>query len=103
MNDLPAFDRGRHPDAVRSFISKVLSRGNDTALRDLIVYDDGHYRAVFDPAYFILVPERSEPSKSQWNTLKKRLKRMDNRVFVFKAHGQTDEGHYWLEFGFFKD
>jgi len=103
MSNLPTFDRTRHPDAVRNFISQALSRGNTRFLRDLIVYEDGHYRAVFSPDYFILQPDRDVPSKSQWNTLKKHLKRVDNRVFVFKDYGETDDGFYWLDFGFFVD
>jgi len=104
MSDLPQFDRSRHPDAARAFAREVLSRGDNTFLRDLIVYDDGHFRAVFDPAYFILPADQAEPSKSQWNTLKKRFKRLDRRVFVFKVHGRDADGHglYWLDFGFFK-
>lgn len=103
MSDLPEFDRTRNPDFVRSFARRVLSHGNESYLHDVIVYEDGHFRATFDPAYFVLAEGKTEPSRSQWNTLKKHIKRMDHSVFVFKQYGYTDSGDAYLDFGFFRD
>jgi hypothetical protein len=70
-------------------------------------YEDGHYRAIFRPSYFILPEGQQQPSKSQWNSLKKRIKRHNPRVFIFKEHGETpcgagDDGRcYYVDFGFF--
>lgn len=74
-----------------------------TQLVDLIAYEDGHYRAIFKPDYFVLTGDA--PTKSQWNTLKKHLKRIDDQVFIFKEHGDVPCGDgercYYLDFGFF--
>ncbi len=78
--------------------------GEDTQLISLDEYPDGHYRAWFLPTYFVLADGVTEPSKSQWNTLKKKLKRHDARAFVFKAYGEEvrdDQMLYYLDFGFF--
>jgi hypothetical protein len=51
----------------------------------------------------VLIPPATEPSKSQWNGLKKRLKRMDQQVFIFKVHGHQragDQNYCYLDFGF---
>ena len=103
MSDLPEFDRSRDREKVRSFVRHAFSRGNHSYLRELKTYPDGHYRAVFDPSYFILGEGRTEPSRSQWNTLKKHLKRMDRQVFVFKEHGYADSGDAYVDFGFFRE
>ncbi len=109
MKDLPAF-KARPPDAVRDYAARVFIRHEpghvgDTTLLDLIAYPDGHYRACFDPAYFTLAEGRQSPSKSQWSTLKKKMKRHDRGVFVFKAHGETTipggRPCYYVDFGFF--
>lgn len=103
MKDLPRF-KVLPREVVLKVISPVLTQGLTSALRDLIEYPDGHYRVIFDPAYFVLQVGQSEPSKSQWNTLKKKLKRHDPRVFVFKEHDAiTHDGQrcYFLDFGFF--
>ncbi|NDJ61937.1 MAG: hypothetical protein GYB67_12475 [Chloroflexi bacterium] len=106
MRDLPEF-APTPTEKARAYIAHVLTvRGSQkTQLRDLIAHEDGHFRAIFDPAYFILPPEQTEPSKSQWNTLKKRMKRVNPLVFVFKAHGEVECGPdgrcYYIDFGFF--
>lgn len=111
-NDLPEFDR-RPYQKVHGFISRALTHGEQTSLKKLIAYKDGHYRALFSADFFTLAEDRTEPSKSQWNTLKKRLRRMDNKVFVLKQHGTADcdtgshetvnQACYYIDFGFFKD
>ena len=53
--------------------------------------------------------DATEPSKSQWSTLKKQLKRRDHQIFVFKEYGtvpcnaETDATCLYLDFGFFLD
>lgn len=103
MNDLPRFDRSRSFEVVRAYIGRVLKHGASGYLRDLILYEDGHYRAVFDPAYFALGEGQSQASRSQWNTLKKHMKRIDRTVFVFKDCGFLEDGLAYLDFGFFLD
>ncbi|MFC1960520.1 hypothetical protein ACFLYO_07410 [Chloroflexota bacterium] len=107
MSDLPAFQKPPY-NFVHDYATRVLAHpgSEENYLRDLIAYDDGHYRAIFDPAYFVLAEGRTEPSKSQWNTLKKKMKRHHRGVFVFKQHGTTeyaDAPHYTIDFGFFAD
>lgn len=116
MSDLPQFKHQRY-DEVLKFLSEILTtpaRTGSTILLRLLEFDDGHYRAVFSPQYFLRADGRHEPTKSQWNTLKKRMKRHRPDVFVFKVHGETDcqaakvtepkspeERCYYIDFGFF--
>ncbi len=107
MKNLPQF-KARPLAYARSLAADALTLpgafDNPTQLVELIAYDDGHYRALFDPAYFVLPEGQSEPSKSQWNTLKKRFKRRNPQVFTFKEHGtfETSERKlYYVDFGFF--
>ena len=65
-----------------------------------------YFRAIFDTAYFTIQPGNDAPSKSQWSTLKKRMKRVNPTVFVFKEHGTTHhEGteYSYVDFGFLPD
>ena len=110
MTNIPRF-RKRRRDAVEDYARRVFTKpGSDaeTLLRRLDSFDDGHWRAVFDTSYFTVAAEQSEPSKSQWNTLKKRMKRMDVSVFIYKEHGTadcTDDGNSgcgYVDFGFFE-
>ncbi|MEZ4670269.1 MAG: hypothetical protein R3E39_20370 [Anaerolineae bacterium] len=107
MKLLPTF-KPRTYDTVLEFMSRVLMPDPTTGkshLVKLIEYADGHYRAVFSPAYFVLPAGQLEPSKSQWNNLKKRMKRHEPLVFVFKEHGETNAPsggkYYFVDFGFF--
>lgn len=107
MKDLPKF-RAKKYDEVHGYIANALlnPRANDkTQLVDLITYPDHHYRAIFKGSYFVLAEGQTEPTKSQWNSLKKHLKRINQQVFVYKDHGRADcEGEvpcYYLDFGFF--
>jgi hypothetical protein len=106
MKDLPPFKK-RNRDDVLAYIKDMLvnERSGQEALIDLIDYQDGHYRAVFDPRYFTLQEGQTEPTKSQWNSLKKKLKRHESTVFVFKDHGEvgTESKRYYLDFGFLPD
>ena len=103
MQDLPEF-KLRKFAGVMHYARRVFGVGDQSNLIDLIAYDDGHYRALFAPAYFVIQPGRSEPSKSQWNTLKKHMKRLDKQVFIFREHGQIQSKQgpcYYIDFGFF--
>jgi hypothetical protein len=106
MSDLPEF-RARPRQQVESFARVVFNNEpgrNTTHLFQLIDYPDGHYRAIFKPSYFILPEGQTVPSKSQWSSLKKKMKRHDHQVFVFKAYGEVPCGQercYYLDFGFF--
>jgi hypothetical protein len=109
MSDLPEF-RPRPVDTVTSYISNVLINvqgSGETAFVRLMKYEDNSYRAVFRRTYFILPEGQAEPTKSQWNSLKKKMKRHDPRVFIFKEHGEIGcaeeepNGCYYIDFGFF--
>src|SRR5258706_11870336 len=106
MKDLPPFKK-RNRDDVLDYIKSMLinERSGQEALIDLHDYNDGHYRAVFDPGYFTLQEGQTEPTKSQWNSLKKKMKRHESTIFVFKEHGQVGTGdkRYYLDFGLLPD
>ena len=111
-SDLPQFRKVQHNYAMR-IANSALAGGGGAALLRLIQYDDNHFRAIFDARYFALRPDQAAPSKSQWNTLKKKLKRRNRSIFVFRAHGEVDcrqaqsapKGRkcLYLDFGFMRD
>ena len=106
MKDLPDF-RPHPRDQVMALVHRVLmldSHSDHSYLHQLVEHADGHYRVLFDPAYFVLQAGQTEASKSQWSGLKKKFKRHDPNVFVFKEHGTVTENgkHYsFMDFGFF--
>ena len=87
--ELPHFRKVKRSYAA-SMIHSALSGPGGSALLQLIDFDDHHFRAVFHLRYFQLAPGKDMPSKSQWNTLKKRLKRRDRSIFVFRQYGKAD-------------
>ncbi|MGB1288962.1 MAG: hypothetical protein ACPG7F_20680 [Aggregatilineales bacterium] len=113
-DELPDFEK-RKTFKVMPYMTKVLAGGGDaSALLKLIDYEDGHFRAIFKSTYFVLQGDATEASKSQWSTLKKKMKRHDSQVFIFKEHGSLDCSTvnapgamsdkfecYYLDFGFF--
>lgn len=113
MSDIPEFRRRRY-DHVHSFASRAFlnpRQASTSRLVQLIPYDDNHFRAIFRKDYFVLAEGQTEPTRSQWNTLKKHMKRMDQDVFIFKKHGEVPCGPnvrepgatcYYVDFGFFK-
>ena len=115
MSQLPVFQRRSH-DRVRQYATSILTNEHQTPprthLRDLIAYPDNHFRAIFDSAYFIVPEGQTAPSKSQWNSLKKKMKRHDPSVFIFKEHGVTpcttsdataeDELCCYVDFGYLR-
>ncbi|MDE2777328.1 MAG: hypothetical protein OXI77_15465 [Chloroflexota bacterium] len=88
-NDLPPFRKVKRGYAA-SLIHQALSSPRGAALLQLVEFDDHHYRAVFNLNHFQLAEGKCLPSKSQWNTLKKRLKRRDRSIFIFRDYGQID-------------
>jgi hypothetical protein len=103
VKDLPQFKHRKHED-VLAFISKILINeiSDETHLIELLDYEDGHFRVLFKPSYFVLQKDQTEPTKSQWNSLKKKVKRHEPTAFVFKEHGEvgTKDKQYYLDFGF---
>jgi hypothetical protein len=107
MKDLPRF-RSRDPQAAQAFIAHILTNKADarSALVRLSERQDHSFRAIFAARFFVLNPGETEPSKSQWNNLKKKIKRAAPDVFVFKEHGTTDcapgqPGCYYIDFAYF--
>lgn len=102
MKNLPQF-KARKYEIVLAFASEVVTnreKSEDSFLRKLDAFSDGHYRLVFDVGYFA---SGNPPSKSQWNSLKKKLKRHDKNVFVFKETGLTTADEGYIDFGFFAE
>ncbi|GAB4524627.1 MAG: hypothetical protein OHK0046_39600 [Anaerolineae bacterium] len=105
-DELPEFRKLPH-DKVHSFASRVFKGGTGkSSLVSLQVFEDRHYRAVFRSDYFTTQEGSTEPTKSQWNTLKKHMKRINRDVFIFKGHGEVespypDVRYYYIDFGFF--
>ena len=89
MSGIPDFQK-RKVHHIMPYVTKILGMGSGSALLKLIAYEDGHFRAVFKSSYFTLQEGQTEPTKSQWSTLKKKMKRHDGHVFVFKKHGEIN-------------
>lgn len=101
MKELPDFRKVPFEVAHRTASRALTPPGTGhSALHKLIIHEDRHFRALFHANYFALPEGVTEPTKSQWNTLKKRFKRLDHDIFVFKEHGQQD-GMYYIDFGYF--
>jgi len=106
-SDLPEFRRVKRAYAAR-LIHSALTNERGSALLELIEYDDGRFRVVFAASYFQVQAGKKGPSKSQWSTLKKKLKRRDRTIFVFRDHGAVNTSasdsavHYYLDFGFMR-
>jgi len=106
-SDLPEFET-RTIAQVQPYARSVFG----DSLVTLQPYEDGHFRAIFQKTHFTIHEGATEPSKSQWNTLKKQMKRRNRGVFIFKEHGKvacpegqqeddTDDECYYVDFGFF--
>lgn len=108
-DDVPEFEK-RQAFKVLPLMTSVFSEGGANSFVRLLTFPDGHFRAIFRRSYFVMQGAATEPTKSQWNTLKKRLKRRDHRIFIFKEHGtvrcddasNSDADCLYLDFGFFK-
>ena len=102
--ELPEFDVKMAKRSALPFAKKVFGE----LLKQLKIEDDGRCRAIFTKSYFVLHEDATEPSKSQWSSLKKKMKRHNHRIFVFKETGETlcnekaDETCYFIDFGYFR-
>jgi hypothetical protein len=103
--DLPEFDLKLAKRSALPFANQIFGQ----LLKHLKIEDDGRCRAIFAKSYFVLQEGNTEASKSQWSTLKKKFKRRNHGVFVFKETGEipcqseAKESCYFIDFGFFKD
>jgi len=103
--DIPEFDAKFAKQRGLPFLTGIF---NDAFVK-LTIDDDGRCRAIFKKSYFVLQDDNTEPSKSQWSTLKKKMKRHNRNVFVFKETGETacnadasPDSCFYVDFGFFK-
>ena len=100
--ELPEFEK-RPQYQVLPFVKGVFTKN----FVDLIEYEDHHFRVIFKKSYFVLQGDNTEPSKSQWSTLKKKMKRHHKGVFIFKETNTVDCGTdakdecYYIDFGYF--
>ena len=107
MKELPHFKTHRHAEVI-DFVTQVFIRPNQPEISyfvRLIDHSDGHYGIVFDLSYFA---SAEAPTKSQWNSVKKKLKRHDKQIFVFKDYSVmpcngsgTEKQCGYIEFGYF--
>lgn len=102
MKALPQFERQDFV-GVEDLVSKIFTNhaSDETHFVTLVEGENNAYRVLFDSGYFVLPEGQEHPSKSQWNTLKKKFKRHNPRIFVFKDYGYTLDGLCFLDFGFF--
>ncbi|MCY3979649.1 MAG: hypothetical protein OXG23_16240 [Chloroflexi bacterium] len=108
-SELPAFRKVQRSYAA-ALAHSALAGPHGSSLLQLIEFDDHHFRAIFDLKQFQLAGGTQLPSKSQWNSLKKRLKRRDRSIFIFRQYGPIDCGSHgkvsaaqtclYLDFGF---
>jgi hypothetical protein len=102
VSDLPEFEK-----RPRARVMPLMNDVFGSSFVALETFEDGRFRVIFRRHVFTLPDEASEPSRSQWTTLKKRLKRRDRRIFIFRDYGkvmreQPMEEQYYLDFGFFR-
>ena len=88
-SELPPFRRVKRRYAA-SIIQSALSGPRGPAVLKLEENETGRFRVIFSASFFQLAEGRAQPSKSQWNTLKKRLKRRDRTIFIFRDYGVLD-------------
>lgn len=110
-DDLPEFQK-RKTFEVLPYANRIFTASHDgrNHLVRLVSFPDGHFRAIFHASYFANTTEDPTPSKSQWNTLKKKFKRHNHRVFVFKNVGEVacddkvagSKACYYVDFGFYR-
>lgn len=105
-SDLPDFRRVKKTYAAALMNNVLLGAGGPSLVR-LIEFEDHHFRAIFKPSYFQLAQGADSPSKSQWNTLKKKMKRRNRSVFIYREYGQiachdsdSRQACLYLDFGF---
>lgn len=94
--------RPTHPDYAERYAAQVFGE----RLIAVLPLPDHTFRAVFAVDYFTIQAGNTAPSKSQWNTLKKRMKRVNRGVFVLKQTGTVQHqgtDHPYIDFGFLSD
>jgi hypothetical protein len=103
-NDIPEFDLKEAKRRALPFINTIFT----DKLSKLEIADDGRCRAIFKKSFFVLQEGETAPTKSQWSTLKKRLKRHNRGVFIFKDVGETAcaegtvDSCFYIDFGFYR-
>jgi hypothetical protein len=111
FNELPEFRKTKYSYAM-TYINGVLMGGDGASLVKLEEFDDHHFRVIFKISYFQLAEDVDMPSKSQWNTFKKKMKRRNHSVFVFREYGvidcdqagkNTQQPCLYIDFGFMYD
>lgn len=83
--ELPQFTK-QSSERVKHFAVQVFthpSNPEQSYFQALQEHEDKHFSVVFSLDYF---ENTTAPTKSQWNSLKKKFKRHDKRIFVFKEH-----------------
>lgn len=113
-DELPEFRKVKH-SYVTQLINGIFIGAGGASFVKLETFDDNHFRVIFRLSYFQLAEGNDMPSKSQWNTLKKRIKRRNHSIFVFREYGEIDckpsqksedktsETCLYLDFGFLYD
>jgi len=106
MQDLPEF-KPMKESTVQTYVRTLFGAN----MVKLITFADHHYRIIFKASQFVLHEGAQAPSKSQWSGLKKRMKRHNRSVFVFKESGmiacpelaqaEGESNCYYIDFGFF--
>lgn len=108
MQDLPEF-KPMKSSSVQTYVRTIFGAN----MVDIVSYEDHHFRVIFKSTQFVLQEGASVPSRSQWSGLKKRMKRHNRNVFVFKESGEIEcaelieietadnQTCYYIDFGFF--
>ena len=109
MKELPRFTK-QSSERVKHFAIQVFTHPSDpekSYFQELHEHEDKHFSVVFSLNYF---ENATIPTKSQWNSLKKKLKRHDKRLFIFKEHlivkcdgGEDLQRCGQIEFGFLRE
>lgn len=103
-DNLPEFDVTEAKRKALPFVNSIFT----DKLSKLQIEEDGRCRAIFKKSFFSMSEGQTEASKSQWSTLKKKLKRHNRGVFIFKETGETacgetsEESCYYIDFGFYR-
>jgi hypothetical protein len=85
VKELPKFTK-QSSERVKHFAVQVFTHPSDpekSYFQELREHEDKHFSVIFSLNYF---GNTTTPTKSQWNSLKKKFKRHDKLVFVFKEH-----------------
>ncbi|MEL6272921.1 MAG: hypothetical protein AAFU54_31010 [Chloroflexota bacterium] len=102
QNDgLPQFKETHKTYAVQ-FAQKIFG----DSLIDVHRQGNGYFRVLFEQSHFTIQPGNDAPSKSQWSTLKKRMKRVNKGVFILRKSGTTthnDRDVFYMDFGFLEE